>query len=432
MKKTYLFFTVEGFFSLFYIWLVQGPIFTGLSLNFRLDEFLLSVATAIPTIMQVFQMFASFFVLKFKKRKLLVNVFNALSRYIYCLLLFFLLFDKRDPIVFLAILSISQVFAALAGSTWISWMRDLIPEEERGKAFGTRNIFLSLGNAIIIYLYSFLVDNFSIGFELVLIVSAVASLFSILSMNLMPDVPVKTTGSGVPLRVVFKDGNFMRYVLFNFYWSMSVMFSSAFYHYHLIKDIGVSYTYIAYMTILNSVVAMFTYRLWGKLSDKVGHKTVAETAIFVVSSLSIAWFFMNTVTYKYLMLVDSFVSALGWSALNLTLTVLPMEIAFDSDPIFFGLNAAFGSLGGILGSVLGGGVAKVLSGVYINFYGFEVFGLQFLFVLAGLFRMSSIIWLRKVKTKKYVPVKDFVLNTFLVPLRKSLTKHLLFINHKLK
>ena len=186
------------------------------------------------------------------------------------------------------------------------------------------------------------------------------------------------------------------------------------------------------MTILNSVVAMFTYRLWGKLSDKVGHKTVAETAIFVVSSLSIAWFFMNTVTYKYLMLVDSFVSALGWSALNLTLTVLPMEIAFDSDPIFFGLNAAFGSLGGILGSVLGGGVAKVLSGVYINFYGFEVFGLQFLFVLAGLFRMSSIIWLRKVKTKKYVPVKDFVLNTFLVPLRKSFTKHLLFINHKLK
>lgn len=54
MKKAYLFLTLEGVFSLFYALLIQGPVFTGLAMLFNLDEFLLSVAAAIPPMMQFF------------------------------------------------------------------------------------------------------------------------------------------------------------------------------------------------------------------------------------------------------------------------------------------------------------------------------------------------------------------------------------------
>ncbi|WP_231555931.1 MFS transporter [Thermotoga neapolitana] len=147
MKNTYLFLTLEGIFSLFYSLLVQGPVFTGLAMLFNLDEFLLSIAAAVPPMMQFFQLFASFFVRKYRKRRFLVNVFNALSRFSFAALVVFILLGKTDPIVFIASLMISQIFAALSSSTWNSWMRDLIPPEERGRVFGNRNMFLSIGNA---------------------------------------------------------------------------------------------------------------------------------------------------------------------------------------------------------------------------------------------------------------------------------------------
>lgn len=64
---------------------------------------------------------------------------------------------------------------------------------------------------------------------------------------------------------------------------MAVTFSSAFYHYHLLKNLGVDYTYIAYMMIVNNFVAMLVYRILGKVSDRVGHKTIAEFGIILAS-----------------------------------------------------------------------------------------------------------------------------------------------------
>ncbi|MCD6550882.1 MFS transporter [Thermotoga sp.] len=418
MKKIYLFFTLEGFFSLFYILLTQGPIFTGLAMFFNLDEFLLSLTAAIPPMMQFFQLFATFFVRRYKKRRLLVNVFNGLSRFAFASLLVFILLGKKIPLVFIVTLAISQFFAAFSGSTWASWMRDLIPAGERGKAFGTRNMFLSLGNAFIIYLYSLLVDNFSHGFEMVLLISVAGTILSILFMNKIPDVPMKMSGSGIPMKVILKDNNFMKLVFFTLYWNMAVTFSSAFYHYHLLKNLGISYTYISYMMIMNNFVAVLGYRIWRKVSDRVGHRTVAEFGIALAAFVSGVWFFMNGATYFHLLIVDAVLSAVAWSAINLSLTVLPMEVAFESDPIFFGVNASAASLGSLAGSFVGGLTAKFLSGVYVKVHGFEVFGLQILFLMAAVFRLSSVLLLRRVKVKKYIPLREFVFNTVFVTLRK--------------
>ncbi|PLV59279.1 MFS transporter [Thermotoga sp. KOL6] len=418
MKKIYLFFTLEGIFSLFYMLLTQGPIFTGLAMSFNLNEFLLSVAAAIPPMMQFFQLFSSFFVRRFKSRRMLVNVFNGLSRYSFSALVIFMLLGKREPRIFLTALTVSQIFAALSGSTWASWMRDLIPPEERGKAFGTRNVFLSIGNAFIIYLYSLIVEKTKNGFELVLLIAAVGTTLSIISMRELPDVPMKSAENGIPLRLALKDTNFMRYVFFTFYWNMAVTFSSAFYHYHLLKNLGISYTYISYILIVNNFIAVLGYMVWSKVSDKIGHKTIAEFGIVLASFVSIMWFFMNRATYTYLMLMDALFSAVAWSAINLSLTVLPMEVASTSDPIFFGVNSSFASLGSLVGSLLGGILAHNLSEIYIKVHNFEIFGLQFLFLGAGFLRFSAIFFLEKVKVKRYIKLREFLFNTVFVILRR--------------
>ena len=422
IPSVYRYFTLEGVFSLFYILLVQGPIFTGLALLFHLDEFLLAIAASLPSMMQIFQLLASPIANRFGKRRLLVNIFNGIGRFTFSALVIFMIMRSYSPWIFLTFMAVSQIFVSIAGSIWASWMKDLIPEEVRGKVFATRNLFISVGNAGIIYLYSYLADHFSFGFEMIMVLSILGSFMSIYMMTKIPDVPIKSTGKGFPIRVALKDENFRNFLLFYFYWSFAVSFSSPYYHYHLIKDLKLSYTYIAHLSVITSFVAIFTYRLLSKVSDRVGHKTIAEIAIVSISLISFMWFFMNPQTYTYLTLADAIATGVFWPMMNLALLVLPMEVAFKSDPVFFGLSAATASAGGVMGSVIGGKVAKFLSNYHFQFEGFEIFGIQFIFLIAFVLRGSAVFLLSRVKVKRYTPIRGVILGAVHTVFRRSLTR----------
>ncbi len=410
-RKVERYFILEGVFSLFYILLTQGAIFTGLALKFRLDEFQLGIAASIPVYMQVFQLASSWIMRFFSRRSVMVNIFNGISRYSFSLLVIFLVLNKLISSVFILFLTISQIFAAIAGSAWASWMKDLIPDEERGRVFARRSLYISLATSVITYLYSVIVDHLSNGFEIVLILSALGSTGSILMMRKIPDIPVKITATGMPISVALKDENFVKYLIFRFYWGIAVSFSAPYYTYHLIKNLHVSYTFIAYLSITTGFVAMISYHILGKISDDVGHKTLAEASIIFIAGISYMWFFMNGTTYKYLLWVDAVSTGIFWPMMNLALMVLPLEVSFSSDPLFFGLNAVAASLGSLIGSILGGVVSKSVSGIHTNLFGFEFYGTQFIFIIAATLRLSAIAFLSRVRVKRYTPLGKFFVDT---------------------
>ncbi len=403
---------LEGIASTLYILLTQGAVFTGLALAFGLDEFLIGVSAAFPMIAQVFQVLSPLVMRKFPKRRFLTNLFNLLSRSPWMLLMIFLLLPNRSPSVFVIVFAFSQIFGTLAGNAWTSLVRDLIPEEERGNFFGRRNIYISLVTLVAFYGYSLIIERFKdpLGYEIVIGIGMLGMLLSLWSLKKVPEVPFKSSGALIETKVVFQDYNFMRLCTFYFFWNAVIAFTSPFYSYHLLKNLNVPFSYIGVTTVINSLVAMAFYSIWGKLSDRYGHKTIAVLGIIMACYVSPLWILMNQYTWKYMMIVDVVMSGIAWSAINLTFLTLPMEVARSSSPAYFAIYSTFGGIGGLIGAVLGGVTAKLLSSVSFSILGIPIVGIQIMFFTASFLRALTLKFILRVKTKRYVPVRRLIVS----------------------
>lgn len=402
----------EGVASTLYILLTQGAVFTGLALAFKLDEFLIGVSAAFPMIAQTFQIVSPLIMKKFPKRRFLTNLFNLLSRLPWALLMILLLSPRRSPAAFVIVFAFSQIFGTLAGNAWTSLVRDLIPEQERGTFFGRRNIYTSLVTLVAFYGYSILIEKFQdpLGYEIVIGIGMIGMLLSLWSLKKVPEVPLKSSSALIETKVVFQDYNFMRLCVFYLIWNAVIAFTSPFYSYHLLKNLNVPFSYIGITTVINSLVAMAFYNIWGKLSDKYGHKTVAVLGILMACYVSPLWILMNQFTWKYLMIVDVVMSGIAWSAINLTFLTLPMEVAHSSSPAYFAMYATFGGIGGLIGAIVGGATAKALSPLAFSILGIPIVGIQIMFFTASFLRAFTLRFLLRVRTKRYVPVRRLIVS----------------------
>ena len=413
-------FILEGVASVLFILMAQGAVFTGLAVIFKLDEFKLGLAASFPLIAQILQILTPYFVEKFERRKFLTNTFNISGRILWTtFVISAIAFKWYRSSLFISVFAISQILTSMAANIWMSWIRDLIPVEKRGKILGKRNLYVSLSTLVVFYIYSELIDNLhKNGYILISILGILGASLSFYYMGKLPDVPIKRVGALAALRSVLQDENFVRLSVFYAFWNFATIFTSPFFMYHLIKNLHVSFRYISVYTISSSLIAMLFYRIFGNISDEVGHKSVAHFGISIVSITPILWLFMNSKTYHYLLLVDATITGIGWSAINLSMVTLPMEVAIGTQSAYFSIYTSFGGVGGLIGSLLGGVVGKALSAYHWQKFGMDFYGLQLVFVTGGILRFTSLLFLKKVKVKKNISVRRYFFNSLTVIFRR--------------
>ncbi len=413
-------FILEGVASVLFILMAQGAVFTGLAVIFKLDEFKLGLAASFPLIAQILQILTPYFVEKFERRKFLTNTFNISGRILWTtFVISAIAFKWYRSSLFISVFAISQILTSMAVNIWMSWIRDLIPVEKRGKILGKRNLYVSLSTLVVFYIYSELIDNLhKNGYILISILGILGTSLSFYYMGKLPDVPIKRVGALAALRSVLQDENFVRLSVFYAFWNFATIFTSPFFMYHLIKNLHVSFRYISVYTISSSLIAMLFYRIFGNISDEVGHKSVAHFGISIVSITPILWLFMNSKTYHYLLLVDATITGIGWSAINLSMVTLPMEVATGTQSAYFSIYTSFGGVGGLIGSLLGGVVGKALSAYHWQKFGMDFYGLQLVFVTGGILRFTSLLFLKKVKVKKNISVRRYFFNSLTVIFRR--------------
>jgi MFS family permease len=201
-----------------------------------------------------------------------------------------------------------------------------------------------------------------------------------------------------------------------------IAFTAPFFSYHLLKNLQVPFSYIGATGVLSSIVAIIFYFIWGKLSDIVGHKSIAMTGVFIVSFLPPMWFFMNTFTYRYLMIADAVITGIGWSAINLSFLTLPMEVAQSSSSAYFATYAALGGVGGLIGALTGGMAAKLLANVHLGTDNLPIYGIQLMFLISGLFRAFTLKLLGTVRTRRYVPLRTLIASALFLSREGGLTR----------
>lgn len=402
-NKNELSLTLEGVLSSFYMVLTQTVIFTSIALYFNLNEIWLGLVSSFPMMFQVFQIFAPAIIERFDKKKLLLVFFNS-GRFFWFLLIPFLFKDQRDPKAFLLVFALSQVFTSFAGNVWLAIFSETVSPERRGKYLGLRNLFVSFATLLAFYLYSLIVDSFPkpVNYLLVILITMFTSLLSMLSLAPLTETGSKKTGSINDLWYVLKDRNFMKLSKAYFLWNLVVLSAAPFFGYHQLNNLKLPVTYISYASIIASLLSMVFYGVWGRISDEFGHKSVLITGLAIVSTTPAIWLLMNERDWVFALTLDAILSGIGWAAVNLAFVTVPMETAKVSSPMYFAVFSALGGLGGTLGSLVGGPIARWFNSFDFHIGEFHIYGLQLFFVIQSIFRFSVMPLFLRVETHKYV------------------------------
>lgn len=414
-NKNELFLTIEGVFSSFYLVLTQTAIFTATALYFGLDEVWLGLAASFPMAFQIFQLFAPAVIEKIPSKKFLLGFFNS-GRFLWLILLPFLFSEHRSPKLFILVFALSQIFAAFAGNIWVSMISDAIEPDRRGKYLGLRNFFTSLATLSVFYLFSVINDGVKkpYSFLLIILITMVGSFISILSLAPIEEKRSSRTGIMNDLKLVLSDKNFMKLSKAYFVWNFVVLMAAPFFPYHHLHNLKLPMTYISYASITASLLSMVFYTLWGRISDEFGHKSVLIAGLSIVSITPAIWILMNERDWILALVLDAILSGVGWASVNLAFITLPMETASSNSPMYFAVFSALGGLGGMLGSILGGPIARFFNSFDFYWGNFHVYGIQVFFVIESILRYSAIPLFAKISSRKYVSLPTLFTNVLSV------------------
>lgn len=419
MNRNEFVLTIEGAASTAYLVLTQGALFTALAIYFDLSAWWLGVSAAFPLAFQLLQLFAPPLVERSKNRPALLNLFNAL-RAVWLIPAIAALVGYRSSALFIASFALSQAANAFAGNVWLCLCKDLVPEARRGSFFGKRNFILGIVSMAAVPAYLRLLELVPEPWNVFIVVSLgmVGTALAMAATTFLRDGRPAGLGSEpfglaelpAPRFAEFaraalapaRDQGFKRLVVAFFFWSASVQFASPFFALHQIRNLAMPYSVIGLAATATAVISMLSFRAWGKIADRAGHKSVLMVGLGIASALPGLWFFMAEPIWPHILAVDVVMTGVGWSAVNLTLLTLPMESAEKADSSYFALMYAMGGLGGLAGAILGGAAAELSMGWAATIFGLRIGGLQFLFLANSIMRVGAALLFRRVPTKRYV------------------------------
>ena len=423
IKKALRLSLIEGAGASVFLILIQGFVFTKIALEFGVDELLLGFLMGIQLLSQVFQIFVPMIINRLQRRKPFVIIFVAISRAFWPLLLLISVLGWANQEIFITIISLSFIFGAFAGNAWTSWMRDLIPDNKMGSFFGLRNLINTVVSLVFTWVFSRILEhNPNIhGVRIVILIGFICALWSLFFLYKQYDPPLKDVQSGNLFKIVVSDKNNIRLMVFGGFWNFAILFTAPFFSYHQIENLNMSFSFLGYLSITLSGVMILTVILWGKLADRIGHKNILRIGVSAASAVSIMWFFMAPQNLHVLMWVDAVLAGTAWSAINLSIFTLPLIVGGKSAGVLYGFFSAINGVFGFLGSILGGVVAKSLSGVTFKMLELDMNGLQIMFLLGGLMRLCSLYFLNNINVSGHIKMRT-VLGQKVVNINRRLSR----------
>lgn len=410
----------EGVVSTWYIILTQGPLLTALSLFFGLDVFTLAVLTAVPLILQVFQLITPHLIDLLQNRKALLIGANG-TRVVWIIVIVSLLLGHRDALLFSLIFCLSQAANAVAGNTWMSMVRDLVSDEHRSSFVAKRNAYISAATVLLMLGYSWVLERAPepVGVILVITIGLAASAVGIVLLRPVRDVPWKRDRSRKPIATVLREPAFRALCLAFACWNGVVMLTAPFFPYHMLENLEIPLTVVGAHAVAVSLLSILFYAGWGIVAGRYGSKTILVAGMAVVSLTPGLWLFMNEDAWLVPLALDAIFAALGWAAVNTAFISLPLDVAEDASPSYFGLYFASGGVGGLVGSLVGGGIASLLSTWRFELFSVTLFGVQTLFLLGVILRLACIPLFARIATQRYTPPWEFAFNALASIARRS-------------
>jgi len=325
---------------------------------------------------------------------------------IACLSLPSILFiDKGKKLVAFAIIIIlSYFFSYLGDGEWIEFLSSCVPARLRGKFLPKRDAIMIFAGTTISLIMGGVLDLFrskgleNIGFYVIFGFVFAFTLFNGWTFTKMTQPPVIVSRRKISLKDVLTkpimDKQYRKYIIFFIIYNISVYLSLSLYSIYPIVNLGLSYAYMATLTLIATVSRIISARFWHKLSERLQWPIVLMIAVIILGFSFLLWSIVNIKNAFIILPVVNVISGIGWGGVTVGLIANNVLFApIESRTIYFSFNAWIGALIRFVSSLFGALLNKSLSSVNLTIGGLTFVNMQLLFLLSGFLMMFTALYI---------------------------------------
>jgi MFS family permease len=192
----------------------------------------------------------------------------------------------------------------------------------------------------------------------------------------------------------WKNTNFLIFLVYLSLWMISVNLSSPFFSLYLLDNLNIGVNWLTIYSSLQVGASMVVLMFWGKLTDKIGNRTILIFIGILVAFQPLLWLGIHHNTISILLLLPLLYLLTGAAAASLDLCINNLQLGIapvKNQSFYFAITAAVGGVSGALGTTIGGFIAQFLP--------FD--GLLGLFTISSALRLLAIIPLIFLQDPKY-------------------------------
>ncbi len=359
--------------------LTGGAFLVGLAVQLGASNTMIGLLAAVTPLMQLLQIPSIYLIEKVRRRGAICAYSAAASRLSWLLiaLLPFLFSREAGPTVLFWALFFNAGFGAVSSAAWNPWMRDLVPEERLGSFFGRRmSLAMAVGIAVSLAAGWYL-DAWSrwfpgreeYGYSAIYFAGFLAGIVAVYFLFRIPE-PRMDDVAGKPnlIRLIsepFHDANFKRLIFFLGSWNFAVNLAAPFFTVYMLRRLGFGMSLVILLMVLSQITNFIFLRIWGRLSDRLSHKSILRVSgpLFIVCIL--AWTF-TTMPEKHALTIPLLVvihALMGASTAGVTLA--SGNIGLKLAPR--GQATAYLAATSVTNS-LAAGIAPIFGGRFVDFF----------------------------------------------------------------
>ncbi|MGI6172425.1 MAG: MFS transporter [Christensenellales bacterium] len=390
--------------------LIGGSFFTGLLILINASDSFIGTLTMIATAANMLQVFAPLFLERFTKRKKMLIALRAV-------LLFFNIVvigiipalpggqQLQWTLMALSVLVVNLINALIAPGYTV-WHIQCIPSDMRSSFFSLVTMTVGAVVALCNLGGSAIVDAFrASGLEYVglLVVRGIAVLIAIVDIWLLTRIKELPYECGEKQSVKdllvkpFRGKVYLKTVALTFLWNISANIPGNYYTVYLLKDLGISYSFIMLCSMLNIPVVILLTPVWRRVVQKLGwvRSLYTAMALYLLHYVLIA-FTTNAMLWAYPVgLLYAFVMAIG---INLPFAAIPyINIPKENQTVYIGFYSTIANMAALLGVTIGKFFIDLTDGVKIRLFGTEMINKQFILLLTASMMLLAVVGIWRVE-----------------------------------
>lgn len=320
--------------------LVGGIFLSGLFIEMGTPDYLMGYIPFIGSTAGITVIFAGIVIERIKNRKKFIVVINTISKSLIVSAVWIPALMPWDiaPFVMLPVVFIGYAMNAFMGIAINSQFVDVIDSKIRGRFMGSKQIFALVVSALFPVIAGKFLDSFINKYVVFCVLYTIGWGFMWLesrAFGKIQDPGFNPIGKeNVKLKDLFtipvKNKQFMKLMLvlgfFYFSWYLTMSFASV----YQIRYLEIPYTFITVMGMINPILQMVWYPMWGRLNDKYGPDFIIRLSLWLYVLQAVLWFCMTSSSYYYVMpLLQINASLIGPAAMlgifNAKYSVIPQE-----------------------------------------------------------------------------------------------------------